>query len=139
MGITYGRLSSRPRTLGRWNLGYDRFGNNLTDIGGLGITYYRLGNRPRTFGQWTLEYDHLGSRLRRIGPYELGSDWHGNRLRTLGPLILHYGRFGNRPSQVEISDEYGSLPDDLLLALFLVLHMEAVEKERAGRRSIAGA
>jgi hypothetical protein len=45
-------------------------------------------------------------------------------------MMLNYDRFGGRPRRVQLPDDYRTLPDDLLVALFLVLYLSAEERRR---------
>ncbi|MBN0049101.1 hypothetical protein JS756_34485 [Streptomyces actuosus] len=138
MEVTYGRrewLDSTPRALGVWPLEYQRFGTTLRAVGGLEITYRRWSTLPRTVGRWNCAYSRFGTRLLRLGLHELRYDGGGSRVRGIGPLEIFYDRLGTRPIRVRLDGESRSLPDDLVLALFLVLfwQQQAWEASRRDR------
>ncbi|WP_445394827.1 hypothetical protein ACSMX9_16205 [Streptomyces sp. LE64] len=126
-------LDSTPRALGPWPLAYQRFGTTLRSVGDVEITYRKWSTRPRTVGQWSCECSRFGARLLRIGPYELRHDGGGNRVRGIGPLEVFYDRLGTRPIRVRLHDGSRTLPDDLLLVLFLTLFWQRQEWEAARR------
>lgn len=49
-------------------LGNDRAGSRVCQIGGFQIVYDRAGSRPKTVGQFELVYDMAGNRLRGVAP-----------------------------------------------------------------------
>lgn len=119
--ITYGRrewMDTTPRALGSWALEYQRFSSTLKSVGGIEITYRRWSSLPLTVGRWRCE--HRKGRLQRIGPYELRHD-HSGRVCGVGPLCILYDRGGSDPDRARLEGSDGSLPDELLLVLFLVL------------------
>ncbi|MEV3987664.1 hypothetical protein AB0J57_02020 [Streptomyces sp. NPDC049837] len=134
--VTYGRrewLDSTPRALGPWPLEYQRFSSTLRAVGSVGITYRRWSGQPLAVGEWSCEHSKFGGSLRRIGPYELRYDRLGSRVCAVGPLEISYDRGGSRPIRARLHGEGESLPDDLLLALFLVLFWQKQSWEASAR------
>ncbi|MGA4862217.1 hypothetical protein ACPB9J_06240 [Streptomyces lavendulocolor] len=134
--VTYGKrewLDTTPRALGPWPLEYQRFSSTLSAVGSVGITYRRWSALPLSVGRWSCEHSRFGGTLQRIGPYALRYDYLGNRVRAVGPLEIFYDRGGSRPIRLHLDGEGESLPDDLLLALFLVLFWQKQSWEASAR------
>jgi hypothetical protein len=136
--LTYGRMGSRPRTLGRWPLQYYNLGNRLRSIGDVEVTYRRIGSLPSTVGPWSIQYDRLGNNMLSIGPYQIGADYGRKRLRAIGPLTVSYDRMGSRPCRVHLPDECIAQWDVLFLILFFMLYQDMREKQEAGRMWAGG-
>lgn len=77
-------------------LGYDRAGSRLSQIGAVQIDYDRAGSRPRAVGQVDLDYDMAGNRLRAVAGAQIAYDKLGSRPVRFGDLALEYDRLGSR-------------------------------------------
>ncbi len=118
--LSYDKLGSRPKTLGRLDLDYDMAGNRLRRVGADLIEYDMAGGRPARFGNLDLAYDRLGSRIVRIGTMGVDYDMAGNRVRRIGGLTVDYDKLGSRPRYLRADGEQ-LLDEQMCVIVFLIL------------------
>lgn len=118
--ITYDKLGSRPKALGRLDLDYDMAGNRLRQVGADKIEYDKFGGRPARFGNLDIAYDRLGSRIVRIGTLGVEYDLAGNRVRRIGGLTVDYDKLGSRPRYLRAEGEQ-RLDERTCAIVFLLL------------------